>query len=236
GYDQDANFRPERSVADLPAVEAAYRTGRLTDGGQGLASTPVIDYRAYADEKPEGDIHIRYHTSSMRERLRDANGSIENHVSLLEDDRYGLFSTKSPLLMHALTQMDAWLTELEPSDDLQDRPTLPEIGAARPDSLVEGCMDQGDEPEFHAMALDRDPASECEQLYPSASFPREVAGESVKADVIACTTSEPVRAEYPVEFTDEQWEQLLAAFPDGVCDYTLPGRGEVEHAGTWQRF
>ena len=86
------------------------------------------------------------------------------------------------------------------------------------------------------MTLDRDPGSECEQLYPSASFPREVAGESVRADVIACTTAEPVREDYPVEFTDEQWQRLLGAFPEGVCDYTVPGRGEVAHEGTWQRF
>ncbi|MGP5625395.1 DUF6351 family protein [Brachybacterium alimentarium] len=236
GYDQDANFRPDRSLADLPAVEAAYRTGRLTDGGQGLASTPVIDYRAYADEKPEGDIHVRYHTTSMRERLREANGSIANHVSLLEDDRYGLFSTESPLLMHAVTEMDAWLTALDPADDPDLRPTLEEIGAARPETLVEGCMGPGEDPEFLAMTLDRDPGSECEQLYPSASFPREVAGESVRADVIACTTAEPVREDYPVEFTDEQWRRLLGAFPEGVCDYTVPGRGEVAHEGTWQRF
>lgn len=236
GYDHDANFRPERSVADLPAVEAAYRTGRLTDGGQGLASTPVIDYRAYADDRPNGDIHVRYHTNSMRERLREANGSTVNHVSVLEDGRYGNFSTNSPLLMHSLTQMDAWLTALEPSDDPAERPTLEQIGAARPDALVEGCMDREDEPSFHAMDLDRDPDSACEQMYPSASFPREVAGESVKADVIACTTAAPVREDYPVEFTEEQWERLQGIFDEGVCDYSQPGRGHVEHAGIWQRF
>jgi hypothetical protein len=172
----------------------------------------------------------------MRERLREANGSVANHVSVLEDDRYGLFSTDSPLLMHSLTQMDAWLTALEPSDDPSERPTLEQIGAARPDALVEGCMDREAEPAFHAMDLDRDPGSACEQMYPSASFPREVAGESVKADVIACTTAAPVREDYPVEFSDEQWDRLQEVFDEGVCDYSQPGRGHVEHAGIWQRF
>ncbi|MGP9536967.1 DUF6351 family protein [Brachybacterium sp. AOP43-C2-M15] len=236
GYDHDADFRPERSVADLPAVEAAHRTGRLTEGGQGLASTPIIDYRAYADDLEDGDIHVRYHTSSMRERLREANGDVVNHVSLLEDFRHGLFSTDSPLLLHALEQMDAWLTALEPSDDPAQRPTLEEIGAARPAELVDGCMTRGEDPEFLPMELDRDPDSACEQLYPSASFPREVAGESVRADVIACTTAEPVREDYPAEFTDEQWHRLREIFADGVCDYSRPGRGHVEHAGIWQRF
>ncbi|WP_226832067.1 DUF6351 family protein [Brachybacterium sp. FME24] len=236
GYDHDANFRAERSVADLPAVEAAYRTGRLTDGGQGMASTPIIDYRAYVDDKENGDIHVRYHTTSMRERLREANGSAVNHVSLLEDHRYGGLSTNSPLLMHGIDQMDAWLSTLELSDDPSRRPTLEQIGAARPEALVEGCMTRGEDPEFLPMELDRGPESDCERLYPSASFPREVAGESVRADVIACTTTDPERSQYPVEFTDAQWQRLRESFPQGVCDYAVPGRGQVDHAGAWQRF
>src|SRR5690606_36175827 len=136
GYDHDRKFRAERSEADMPAVEAAYRTGRLTNGSGGLASTPIIDYRAYTYDLPNGDIHVRYHTNSMRERLREANGTVVNHVSLLEDNRYGGLSTNSPLLRHALTQMDAWFSRLDVGDD--ERPTLREIGRARPDALVEG--------------------------------------------------------------------------------------------------
>ncbi|KUG53430.1 hypothetical protein AVL62_01115 [Serinicoccus chungangensis] len=232
GYDQDGGFQDARTQADLPAVAAAYRTGRLTNGGGGLASTPIVDYRAYFDEQPNGDIHVRYHTNSMRERLRAANGSVVNHVSLLEDDRYGLFSTGSPLLQHGLTQMDAWLSGL----DLEgERPTLAEIGAARPEALVEGCQTRDEDPTFVAETLDRDPEGTCEQLYPSASFPREVAGESVKADVIDCRTTEPARGDYP-EMSDEQWARLGEVFADGVCDYSVPGVEQQGLAGTWLRF
>jgi hypothetical protein len=233
GYDHDGGYRDARSVADLPAVEAAYRTGRLTNGGGGLASTPVIDYRAYYDDATNGDIHVRYHTNSMRERLRAANGSVVNHVSLLEDSRYGLFSTGSPLLQHAVTQMDAWLTGLELQDG--ELPTLEQIGRARPAELVEGCMTRGSAPTFVAETLDRDPGSTCEQLYPSASFPREVAGESVRADVVKCRTEAPRRADY-VAMTDEQWLRLQEVFADGVCDYSRPGVAQQPLAGTWLRF
>lgn len=237
GYDHDGKFRDERSEADMPAVEAAYRTGRLTDGGQGLASVPIVDYRAYADDFEKGDIHVRYHTNSMVERLRDRNGSTVNHVSLLEDHRYGGFGSASPLFMHGLDQLDAWLEGIELSDDPTNRPSLDEIGAARPAELVEGCMTRDEEnPQFLPMALDRNPDSECEQLYPSASFPREVAGESVKADIIACQRVDPVRDNYAVELTDEQWERLQEIFADGVCDWEAPSRGEVPHDGPWQRF
>ncbi|MFK5584202.1 DUF6351 family protein [Serinicoccus sp. LYQ131] len=232
GFDQDGGFQEARSEADLPAVAAAYRTGRLTNGGGGLASTPIIDYRAYFDDAANGDIHVRYHTNSMRERLREANGSVVNHVSLLEDDRYGLFSTGSPLLQHGFTQMDAWLSGL----DLEgERPTLDEIGQARPAALVEGCQTREESPSFVAETLDRDPEGTCEELYPSASFPREVAGESVRADVIDCRTTEPRREDYPA-MSDAQWTRLGEVFAEGVCDYTVPGVEQQDLAGTWLRF
>lgn len=234
GYDDDGKFRVERSEADMPAVEAAYRTGRLTNGGGGLASTPIIDYRAYSDDLPGGDIHVRYHSNSMRERLRDANGSVASHVSLLEDNRYGGFSTASPLLRHAVTQMDAWLSALDLEGE--ERPSLEEISETRPESLVEGCMTREANPTFIAEPLDRDPATECEQLYPSASFPREVAGEGVQADVIKCQTREPRREDYGVEFTDAEWQRLTTIFADGVCDYSVPGQGQQGLAGTWLRI
>ena len=31
------------------------------------------------------------------------------------------------------------------------------------------------------------------------------------------------RDDYPATFTDEQWAELQAAFPDGVCDYSRRG-------------
>ncbi|SDU60426.1 DUF6351 family protein [Jiangella alkaliphila] len=234
GFDADANIVAERTVADLDATRIAYRTGRLTNGGGGLADVPIIDYRAYFDDQPAGDIHVRYHTNSLRERLENANGTAANHVSLLEDARYGLFSTGSPLLQHAITQMDAWLTTLAADDSGADR--IDQIVAARPAELVEGCMTRAAAPEFVAETLDRDPAGECERLYPSASFPREVAGESVAADVVKCRLKEPERDDYAVEWTSAQWERLATIFAGGVCDYTVPGAGQQGLAGTWLRF
>lgn len=233
GYDGDASFASERTQADLAAVEAAYRSGRLTNGGLGLATTPIVDYRAYMDDVENGDIHVRYHTSSMRERLVAANGHAGNYVSLLEDDRYGLFGTTSPLLQHGIEQMDSWLTALDLGDDRY--PSSREVVRAKPVALVDGCMTRDEDPEFLAMPLDRDPTSECEQLYPSASFPREVAGEDVAADTIVCAKTEPERTEYP-EMTEAQWSQLLEVFADGVCDYDQSGIAQSEPDGVWQRF
>ncbi|WP_166352604.1 DUF6351 family protein [Phytoactinopolyspora limicola] len=233
GFDQDANIRAERTVADLDAARAAYQTGRLTNGGGGLAETPIIDYRAYLDDRPNGDIHVRYHTFSMRERLEKANGTSVNHVSVLEDTRHGNFSTNSPLLRHAITQMDAWLRNLAADDT--DAAQIDKIAAARPDELVEGCYSRDADSTFIAEELDRDPAGECEQLYPSASFPREVAGESVAADVIKCRRKDPDPADYSVDFSAEQWDRLGEIFAEGVCDYTQPGYEQQGLTGTWLR-
>ncbi|WP_219506188.1 DUF6351 family protein [Nonomuraea ceibae] len=234
GLDADANVVPRRTEADPKATKIAYRTGRVISGGRGLARTPIIDYRSYWDDVSWGDIHVRYHTFSLRERLKEANGTTANHVSLLEDARYGLFSTESPLVRHAVTQMDHWLTNLAGL-----RPggkPIARITAARPGTLVEGCNTRDEQPRFVAETLERDPASYCERLYPTASFPREVAGEDVTADIITCRLTEPKRDGYGVQWTNEQWERLRTIFPRGVCDYTRPGVSQQRTKNTWHRF
>jgi hypothetical protein len=232
GFDQDANIVADRTVADPAAVRTAYRTGRLTNGGGGLANVPIIDYRAYYDTQSWGDIHVRYHTSSMRARLLKANGTTANHVSLLEDARYGLFNTASPLLQHAITSMDQWLTAL--TADTSTRPPIDKIVAARPSTLQEGCRTLDG---FLAQPLDRNPTSRCEQLYPSASFPREVAGFDIAADIIKCHLRTPTRTDYPnTTWTGSQWTRLHRIFPTGVGDPTKPGITQQPLAGTWLHY
>jgi hypothetical protein len=233
GFDADANIVPRRTEADLSAVRAAYRTGRLTNGGGGLADVPIIDYRAYNDDAPNGDIHVRYHSLSMQARLEKANGTAANRVSVMEDQRYGLYSTDSPLLRHAITQMDRWLTAL--ARDTSSRKRIDKIVAAKPAELREGCMTRTANPTFIAEPLNRDPASECERLYPSASFPREVAGAGIAADVIKCRLRSPSRADYP-PLTNAEWARLRTVFSTGVCDYRKPGVGQQDPLGTWLRF
>ena len=111
GFDIDGNVAPQRMVADPEATRAAYRTGRMAAGSGGLKTTPIIDYRTYYDDLPEGDVHLRFHSFSTRARLEKANGYSDNMVMLLQDRRYGDFDTTSPVLVQALAQMDQWLTD-----------------------------------------------------------------------------------------------------------------------------
>jgi hypothetical protein len=50
------------------------------------------------------------------------------------------------------------------------------------------------------------------------------AGEPLTDDVLKCRLKPMDRISYfPVLFSNDQWAQLQAAFPGGVCDYTMPG-------------
>lgn len=234
GFDADANIVAQRTEADVEAVRTAYRTGRLTNGGGGLASVPIIDYRAYNDDVASGDIHVRYHSFSMRERLRKANGRTDNHVMLVEDNRYGLYSTASPLLRRAITELDSWLLAI--GRDRSDASQIEKIARARPATLQEGCNTRDAEPRFIAQTQVRDPATECEQLYPSASFPREVAGSDIASDIVKCRLRDVAASDYAVAFSEEEEARLKSIFPAGVCDWTSPGIAQQGLAGTWLRF
>ena len=233
GYDQDGRFQAERTVADPEAVRLAYETGRLTNGGGGLAETPIIDYRAYSDDRENGDVHVRYHSFSMRERLRKANGRTDNHVMLVEDDRHGLYSGDSPVLREALAQLDRWLANL--AADTSDEPRIDRVVRARPADLVDACWSREDDPTRIVEEQVRG-SGRCEALYPSAPGPREVAGAPVASDVIKCRTKPVDGSDYAVRFSAEEQAELREIFAGGVCDWTRPGMGQTGLRGTWLTF
>jgi hypothetical protein len=232
GFDRDATIVPQRTVADLLAARAAYRTGRLTNGGGGLAEIPIIDYRGYNDEVPQGDIHVRYHSFSMRERLQKANGHAKNHVMVIEDNRFGLYSNASPLLQRMILTMDRWISAIN-ADRGKGRP-IDKVLRNRPADLLEGCNTRDPAPTFIAQRQVREQEANtaCGQLYPTNSFPREVAGADIAADIIKCERKPLRQRDYAVAFTPAQWARLQAAFPSGVCDWSKRGV-EQQDAETW---
>lgn len=237
GFDKDANIVPQRMQADLLAVRTSYRTGRMTNGGAGLAAIPIIDYRAYADAAANGEVHLRYHSFSMRKRLENANGRSDNQVMVLEDGvPFGLYSSNSPLLQRMILTMDRWITAIKA--DQRKMSAVEKVVRNKPADLIEGCLTRGPNPTFIAERLIREQegATPCNQLYPSNSFPREVAGEDIAADIIKCQRKAPRQSDYAVAFTSAQWARLLAIFPTGVCDWSKPGYEQQDLEGTWLRF
>lgn len=222
GFDMDGNMVAARTEGDRDAIRAAYRSGRVTSGGGGLATTPIIDYRGYLDDLPEGHLDLRYHSFSMRARLMKANGYADNHVILIEDTK-GDNPGTTPVLSDALNRMDQWLTRL--SEDTSTDSPLMKLRRAKPADLVDACWTRDGMPRKIA-----EPATyregTCESLYPARSFPRGVAGAPVAADIIKCQLKPIDPADYTVSLAASDMARLRRIFPEGVCDWFRPGVGQ----------
>ncbi|GAA2067077.1 DUF6351 family protein [Streptomyces albiaxialis] len=229
GFDADARHTARRTAADPEATRRAYRTGRMLNGGGGLADVPVIDYREYTDDAPRGDLHMRFHSFSTRARLDKANGTHANQVMLVRERGRG-FS-----LARLVTGMDRWLTGIK-GDESGD-PPIEKIVRHRPEKLTDACWTRGEKPRKIAEPqIAGVGTTACNTLYPVWPSPRMVAGAGVANDVVVCRKRPVNRADYAVEFTDRQFDRLRRVFRDGVCDWSRPGAGQRGLAGTWQSF
>lgn len=243
GVDGDGRVVRERTVADPLATAAAHRSGRVLNGGGGLADVPIVDHRFHEDDLPDGDLHMRHHSFSVRERLSAANGTADNHVMLVEhrDRAEGRFGSSSALALRALEELDAWVTGiLEQERTHPGRQPIDTIRAARPKSLIDSCW-IGTGKDAEQVVGEQRPllagqGDRCADAYPVYSWPRGVAGAPLASDTVACALV-PFDAErHPAEFTEEQAEHAAEVFSEGVCDWRAPGRGETGLDGTWQRF
>lgn len=233
GFDIDGNVTGSRMVGDPSAIRAAYRTGRLTSGAGGLGSVPIIDYRTYYDDLPQGDVHLRFHSFSTRLRLERANGYSDNQVMLVQDRRYGDFDTISPVLSRALEQMDQWLTAL--AADTSTASAIEKLRRAKPADLVDACWTKDETPQ-KIVEKQQYQAGKCNEIYPAYSYPRGVAGAPLSNDIIKCQLKPVAAADYKVTFSAEEMARLKAIFPQGVCDWSKPGVEQQPLAGTWQTF
>ncbi|WP_173922916.1 DUF6351 family protein [Agromyces sp. Marseille-P2726] len=226
GMDVDGVRTAERSEASLEAIERAYATGRINMMTGGLEWIPVIEIRNYTD--PTGDFHERYRSAIIRERMLDAHGNADTHVSWTGAN---IGANTTQMRVAALDQLEDWLDAIEAAGGPGDRARTVE---ARPANLVDGCFDA--QMAFIPEVLDYDdPSTTCNQLYPFHSQPRAEAGMPLIADGMKCELTEPVRGDYPA-MTDEQWNRLSAVFPTGVCDWSQRPQGVTELEGTWLDF
>jgi len=231
GLDIDANFTPERTVGDRTSLRLAYESGRILSGGGGLAGLPIIDYRAYSDGS-SGDLHMRFHSFSMRERLTQANGRADNQVMLVESKDHGLWSTDSPVLRGALQQMDQWLSNL--AADTSETPQAEKVVRDKPADRVDACFTKAgakiaEKQTYAGSGL-------CNKLYPSHSSPSLVAGMPLANNVAKCQLKPIDLADYRMSYTPAEIERLHRIFPSGVCDYRKPGVEQQPLKDTWLSF
>ena len=216
--DVDFNFAPGRRHAD-PGSEALYRVGGVNDGGQ-LDQVPVIDLRGSSNL----EIHTDYHSYVMRARLARSNGHADNHL---------IWTSPVPLVPPpamadaAFDLLDRWLTAIE-ADGTND-PLEVKVVRNKPADAVDAC--------FINDVKVTDMAT-CQAAFPHFASPRLVAGMPLTSDIAACQLRPLNRADYAgviPALTDAQWARLQAAFPEGVCDYSLPGVGH-EPSVPWMTF
>ena len=113
GYDADGVMQAERSVGDAVGIENAYRSGLITSGLGGLASTPAIDLRAYTDfagSAAFADIHTSFWSVAMHERL------VRDGVDPTLHSRWIYRSNDPTRVPAALDAMDAWLEAIAADD------------------------------------------------------------------------------------------------------------------------
>jgi hypothetical protein len=227
GYDNDGNPVAFRAVADPQALRAAYQTGRVTHGGLGLARIPIIDVRGYTDLTDKGDVHQKYHSYSLRERLRAANGTAANLVMLVgPGGQRGL-----PVNALAITKMDEWLTNL--ARDTSSAPAIDKIVRAKPADLVDACYNAGLDRTVEPQTFS---GGECNKLYPTFPPPRMIASGPITNNVLKCQLKAIDPTDYAIRLTDAERQRLRAIFPNGVCDWKRPGVEQQKTVGTWLQY
>jgi hypothetical protein len=152
---------------------------------------------------------------------------------LLEDFRFGYFSSESPVLIEAIAQMDQWLVNI--AHDTSHQPRQVKVVDNKPDDLVDACWTPDEEPE-KIVEEQRYGEGECDELYPAFPSPRMVAGGPIENDIVACQLRPLDPADYEVDFSAEEWARLEAIFAHGVCDWSAPGIEQQPLLGTWLSF
>jgi hypothetical protein len=228
GFDNDGHIRAERTAADPEAVRLAYATGRLDSAAGGLGALPILHYRSYND--PLGDIHTYDRDFTVRERLRKANGRVDNQVIwIYPNGAAGVGATVTGL---AIDTMSRWLDTL--AKDTSSASAIEKVVRAKPADAVDGCFTA--EGEKIAEPLSLTGTGRCATLFPPHSTPRLVAGAPLGDDLLKCQLKPIDAKDYKAALTAEQVQQLRQLFPGGVCDYSKAGVNQVRLAGTYQKL
>jgi hypothetical protein len=239
GYDIDGRIVPERMVAIEDEIAHLGGTGRVLVGGGDSTRIPIVAVNTYSD--PTGDIHDRWRVFSIRERLDDAAGGTATGLTLWTAPGGSIVGSlgggSTATRDRALDAVAEWLVALdEAGSAVDDRDRLDALADARPASAEDRCTTPAGVELTGEGIYEAD--NECTQAYPVAGDPRRAAGQDLRATTAKCALMPLAEADLPDGFTAGQLERLRAVFPDGICDWSEPGVGEVglrEAAGleTW---
>ena len=209
-----------RSVGDVDAIAAAYRSGQVF---LGKLAMPVIDLRHYLETRL--DMHHSLESFSARLRMLRTQGHADTQV---------IWFTRRPHtpLDEAIAVMDRWLANLR---------SEPEQGvvAAKPAEATDRCF--GRKGQIIASGdnvwdgvWNGKPDGACMNRYPIFSNPRIIAGGDYASAVFKCHLQSVDEALAngvygPIDMSAYR-EELQRIFPGGVCDYTRGDAGRPDDA------
>jgi len=221
GVDHDYNYVSNRSVADAGTVKRVYQSGANMDGSGGLNDIPVFDMGSYNDTS---GYHYQWYRFAIRERLRQANGDVDNHV---------MWRGSSVPQPQAWAVLNQWVTAVKA--DLSDIPQHEKVANNRPATAVDGCWATSTQFIAEPQTFSSQPNSQCNTLYPSYACPRYIAGGPITADRYKCQLKPIDSSDYAVVFTSNELTRLHNIFPNGVCDWSKPGVNQTRVV-TWPSF
>jgi hypothetical protein len=226
GYDNNGLPQATRTVADPVALQRVYETGRITNGGQGLAKIPIIDVREYTDFTAGANVHQKYYSFALRDRLQKANGTFANHILIVAST-----ADTNKMGDYAIAKMDQWLTALK--KDTSNAPAMQKMAKAKPADLTDGCYSKTGELMSEPQTFS---GGKCNDLYKTFSSPRMVAGDPIANNIYKCQLKPVDRKDYQVQLSDAEWAQLKSTFSGGVCDWSKAGVSQRAPKGTWLSY
>jgi len=178
-------------------------------GDGGLKDIPVFDLGSYNDTS---GYHYQWYRFAIRERLREANGDVGNHV---------MWRGSSVPFANAWTLLTKWVEAVKADDS--DVSEHQKVINNRPAELVDGCWTSATQFVAELQTLSSQPNTTCNTVYPSWTNPRYLAGGPIQANRYKCQLKPINTADYTVTFTSAELARLNSIFPNGVCDWSKPG-------------
>jgi hypothetical protein len=213
GFDQDANYVPRRSVGSLAAVQRAYQSGLQYGGNGGTGHIPVFDVSGIYND--DAGYHYQWFHFANRQRLIEGFGNADNHV---------MWRGNPVPYAQAWVKFKEWMEAIA-RDTAAGTPRAKTI---RNKPTTDGCFNAAAAFVAEAQTFSSSPNSVCNTLLPSYGAAQMAAGAPIAASILKCQLKPITAADYPgVAFTLAEANRLNAIFPNGVCDWTKPGQGQV---------
>ncbi|MGH2973706.1 MAG: DUF6351 family protein [Solirubrobacterales bacterium] len=219
GLDPDANHTTGRMRAHQTVLANAYRSGMINEANN-LNRTAIIDCRG----PNPGLFHDAYRAFAVRARLNRAHG---NHANQLIWEGPVVLTADNQCGLNAFLALNHWLGAVE--KDHGKGTVAQKVARDKPSDLTDRCYDGSG----HKLSNGLCPNG----VVNVEGTPRTVAGDHITTDDNKCQLKPLNRTgDYgPIAFTDPQWAQMQAIFPNGVCDFSKKG---VAQQGTvpWMTY